>query len=565
MQTQDILANLQVKISTVRALNNVALSVDDQLINPGKHLWVSEPTEGKASVAVAFDKSHGVAKLAVELEMDDIPDGEWTLQGLGADQSILFTGKLEKSLTVIVQNELQPKRFSRLQSNSLYWQLISATEEIIGVGSTNLELYWVDIPNIDQLFRKGVPLSALQKIYNSNPLLFMFPQNGYSKLIDDEQNFQPNALGIQAVFDYNPPRYDVWRGASHFIACATFNSITVHYRAYVAAKNVAASILNCYDAAAVAQYELSLQSTATKFAYMKPFGYLMQAPLIGRGACNNPFYGDDESLKIVDRRLTTRTGFANHAFVSFNSNLNVGDACAGPHLGTETPQQYVTAAIDTVHVEPPRTATGTIANITLYTGVTAHDLIFSGIERPEFLPHYESFVNLTKIKIGSSKVTDNSGVVGKWPEPLVHPLLAHGWTPLQEELTPGEHECLKMWQLTNGKDILSVKIFVSSQGNEIALNRFLSIGSLHQNTEEIYQPGPAGIGEFSAVTKGDGPAQFFWVYKNVVCDIFTTDRSLNVLEIGKWFADFAVDNNKRDIKSFFACCQCLSLRFKIGG
>jgi hypothetical protein len=41
-----------------------------------------------------------------------------------------------------------------------------------------------------------------------------------------------------------------------------------------------------------------------------------------------------------------RTAFGNHAFASAPSK-NILDACAGPHTGAESPEQYVAASIDT--------------------------------------------------------------------------------------------------------------------------------------------------------------------------------------------------------------------------
>ena len=54
--------------------------------------------------------------------------------------------------------------------------------------------------------------------------------------------------------------------------------------------------------------------------------------------------GTVTNLPFIDPDDPRRSAFGNHAFCSLSSQIL--DACAGPHLGTETLQQYVDAAID---------------------------------------------------------------------------------------------------------------------------------------------------------------------------------------------------------------------------
>src|SRR5262249_51130235 len=57
-----------------------------------------------------------------------------------------------------------------------------------------------------------------------------------------------------------------------------------------------------------------------------PFGYLQFVQPIGRGKCNNPFYGciANDPVRGVDD--TTRTRFGNHAYTKANGQNNF-DAC----------------------------------------------------------------------------------------------------------------------------------------------------------------------------------------------------------------------------------------------
>ena len=78
---------------------------------------------------------------------------------------------------------------------------------------------------------------------------------------------------------------------------------------------------------------------------MEPFGFLHNTELVGRGFCNNPFPAGDEnkhSLHVANHD-SSRSGFNNHAFIEVNGKI--ADACAGPHLATESLADYITAAI----------------------------------------------------------------------------------------------------------------------------------------------------------------------------------------------------------------------------
>jgi len=124
----------------------------------------------------------------------------------------------------------------------------------------------------------------------------------------------------------------------------------------------AGNVINCYDQAGGVAICSRLLGIPTEFVFMgyssaKPnarFGYILATDLVGVGQCNNPFYPTtvNPSNKVpllgpggvTDLVGTNRTSFGNHEFVRLNGVIY--DACAGPHLGSETLTQYATAAID---------------------------------------------------------------------------------------------------------------------------------------------------------------------------------------------------------------------------
>jgi hypothetical protein len=102
---------------------------------------------------------------------------------------------------------------------------------------------------------------------------------------------------------------------------------------------------NCYDQAAAIQTFTAALGIELRWLYLSPFGYIKTTRLVGIGWCNNPFFGFDESKKIVAADSPERSAFGNHAFIAESSEGTL-DACAGPHVGEETAFQYLSASID---------------------------------------------------------------------------------------------------------------------------------------------------------------------------------------------------------------------------
>jgi hypothetical protein len=103
---------------------------------------------------------------------------------------------------------------------------------------------------------------------------------------------------------------------------------------------------NCYDqAGAVNAFSRALGVSVT-WKWMDPYGFIRPTVLVGfKGLCNNPFFGSDESKKKVDDDSKEREPFTRHGFAALPGG-NILDACAGPHTGSEKPDDYLTAAID---------------------------------------------------------------------------------------------------------------------------------------------------------------------------------------------------------------------------
>lgn len=85
-------------------------------------------------------------------------------------------------------------------------------------------------------------------------------------------------------------------------------------------------IINCYDAAASLALMGKVVGARLDYHFHGPFGYLRFVTPIGRGKCNNPFYGCWANDPVRGADDTTRTGFGNHAYTKLNGQKNF-DAC----------------------------------------------------------------------------------------------------------------------------------------------------------------------------------------------------------------------------------------------
>jgi len=135
-------------------------------------------------------------------------------------------------------------------------------------------------------------------------------------------------------------RYDTEHGKSFYGVGHTGGSFNL-FR-YLLRKR---SACNCYDQAAAVQALAGALGVQSMWLFLEPFGFIRPADLVGVGLCNNPFFDKHESSKLVDRYSEKRTAFGNHAFAVTYGAKTV-DACAKPHLATESVPEYLSDSID---------------------------------------------------------------------------------------------------------------------------------------------------------------------------------------------------------------------------
>lgn len=534
------------RLLAIEAFNNIVLSQNGKVIDPRRQIWNWKNTNGEAN-PVAFDLNAPKDPQLIVYLMNQnvIPPGA-TLRALAIDgltKMILYSGKIADAFqSIVVTAVKKPAALSQLPYNMLYWEIVLLNGEVFSLGSSFIEMFWVNMKFVSaSLCKKGTPVEILR---HSASLL------SFNAFFTESVQAVPVNVIVNSVFNCVPPRYDIWHGAPHFTNIPDWNQITLHYNAYIHAHhNSSNSILNCYDTAAVLQYTLLYNGYSCGYCYMRPFGYLFLSNLIGRGQCNNPLYGRSGSWPTVYQNDPDRTAFDNHAFVysAFPLNNTVADACAGPHSGNETVVQYTDSATDATFPRPPRVPRGNPGNIGYYNGVISVNAIQSMVNLSG-MPQTDEFKKIVEFVDEDVVSFSNRHVAGHWPDVLDYPLLHTSWERTYEEIIPGDQEVLKMIFLTKKEKMLTIKIYVGSGDNRLMYNRFLSL-SLSQMGESPYKKGPDHLGTYSAISE-NGYREYrrcFLVYYNIVVDIISNEDTLEIEELGKWYYTWAQKNLTSDL------------------
>jgi hypothetical protein len=335
---------------------------------------------------------------------------------------------------------------------------------------------------------------------------------------------------VDKVFANNPPRYDVFQGAPHYTDIPDWDNLVFHLGRYEAARADPSSLLNCYDAAAYLQILLR-PAFPTRYCFMRPFGYLMQTDLIGRGQCNNPFYRL-AAPPVVSRTAASRTSFANHAFCapSQSGGEVIADACAGPHYA-DTPAAYVAAAVDTVTPVPPRIRAGTVADIGYHRGVVnVQNLVRPGAEMAAavtramdsgFAANRAAFIQA----IGAPAVPSAREATAV-PDPRTATRL-DGWDLVHEDFIVGYPESSRQWRFVQDGSSLVFTCWMANDA-ETARDHFVQLGSVHQSGEPVFGPGPPGLGDVSAQSIGPERQVLIWNRATLTARLDANDARLDL-------------------------------------
>ena len=147
---------------------------------------------------------------------------------------------------------------------------------------------------------------------------------------------------VKAIYSNYSLRYDIVSGAPRYGFGQTSGSFKLtNWIAYVLQATPPAGttfcqgsgeaynnqwIVNCYDAAASLALMGKAVGARLDYYFHGPFGYLRFVLPIGRGKCNNPFYGCWSNTPIMGEDDTVRSRFGNHAYTKLAGQNNF-DAC----------------------------------------------------------------------------------------------------------------------------------------------------------------------------------------------------------------------------------------------
>ncbi len=535
--------------------NNKTVSADTP-----SYTYFTNTSRTLVNPAVFTNRKKGDEIFEVEVGLGNAKkDTKYTLNAYLAGDNLFCSNEVaagnsgETKLLFNVKLDADYQGFVPLNNKAIDWRVYqSGEDDPIILETTNLEIYF--IPNKSTAVAPyGIPIELMRSLAkyfsqaSDEEVQVKYSTVRFNSAEDDTWTIQKC---VDFAFKHNPPRYDNIHGAPHFLKQPILpDNIKLYYLRWLDASSDPTAIENCYDMASVAQYLLYLMAdykkANLKWAYMKPFGYLKETNLIGRGQCNNPFYGNTprwSGSKVVGQTDNKRSGFKNHAFVKIVDTNRIVDACAGPHYGTETPGAYVTAAVDTTTPAPPYYDTGVVADITYHTGVTSSIVSTNLRENKNVLDEKsrKEFIDVVGYTEDHLKLASNNIVSQKWPSPLTCIAFDEDWFVGFQETVIDSQEVVKFWRLQKDDQTCEIHIRVSNSGGKNSHETFIGIGSTHSHPEPIFAKGHKNLGEISA--QYDDESRMVWVKENIVFDVESRNTLVDLKTIAIWLNSLVSDS-----------------------
>ncbi|KAH6871841.1 hypothetical protein BKA70DRAFT_1413473 [Coprinopsis sp. MPI-PUGE-AT-0042] len=335
-------------------------------------------------VSVDMDQSTGYGHTVTLEDIATIPIGKWILYGrqgglpLFKSSEIEITEEAQRDNRLSVKSVIFKAPWARKDfpwgfAGDVTWNLhqLHSASDPIELGVIRLEIYGITSA-LPSFFKGSIDVNFLRT--------FVLPARSSSAI-----NW-PRHVAKAAFWDFGF-RYKSYGGGAPSYASG-YTSETFHLSRWTRDVGKNAEV-NCYDQAGLVQIALALAGPRvgkSQIMYLSPFGYINPTELVGRGRTNNPFPAVADCW-MLGQNSTNRSRFKNHTFVRLGGDEGtIIDACAGPHLGTESLEEYIQASISSVatgpHDENPNSTTlytedfqpATPSNLSQYhRGVTAID------------------------------------------------------------------------------------------------------------------------------------------------------------------------------------------------
>lgn len=102
---------------------------------------------------------------------------------------------------------------------------------------------------------------------------------------------------------------------------------------------------------------------------------------------------------------------------------------------------------------------------------------------------------------------------------------------------------LRYFRMSDGENEIELSVYVSSEGAAFARNRYLTLGSTHHMASPIFEKGPVGLGDNSAISVSETSTRILWLDRNLVLDLIvhgkTGKAEAIARELGKIIGDCA--------------------------
>jgi hypothetical protein len=453
-------------------------------------------------------------------------------------------GNINGKQTVTVTIDVEPTQFHWLWGG-MEWTLSSGENPVpvsLDPSSTWLEMFWIyGYPG--KMFTRGVWIEALRLL--AGQLNF-----------DIQTKDQVTQRVVNFVHSCTLLKYDIFDAVPSFEDI--FISEVFNLSAYIDRRFPSC---NCYDQAGAVEILLGALGIEAKYRYMEPYGYLNPTLLVGRGRTNNPFFmGKGASAELLPQNDKRRTNFGNHAFCLMETQVEsqsgqsgqvILDATVGPHLGGQTPEEYLKSSIDYATTLANDENTGTLKDIDPVPGILdLHSLTTykRGLKNSRGIsPRLERFsadIGLDKLE---PPLTGDTGAVCPWPSPMECPVIEEAkWQIHSKRVWGGLETASNEWKLVRGNnEELKIQLYVINEGIKdkkavlLKVAEAISKQDIHLEKKELSQ------GESGEVTYYVGYRILVWNPLNVFLWIQAYDTAFDLAPICEWFAKVIFSHVKK--------------------
>ena len=228
----------------------------------------------------------------------------------------------------------------------------------------------------------------------------------------------------------------------------------------------------------------------------------------------------------------------------------VCDACTGPHLGNESPAQYL-AELMLPGQTPPnpdwteypssfaQAAPSWVDGDPFGPQITSRPLSPAATER---INAFVAAVGASSPAAGTSPAAGAGLISCNWPDPRSCPDVPKAFVRVHYRTTIGYPITERYWVLSDGPNALHVNIWVASDSAATAFSQFLTEGSGHDGTGSIFERGIT-IGQNSAMLTWTGGKEHLWMRGNVVIRARLAGSGLDLDKIAQWLDGLTAASN----------------------